>query len=107
MKTCPPLEELRRLLHEPDGSQMARGDEATAQEQARFRVEGEAIARLQHPNIVQVYEVGASAGRPYLAMEYVDGGSLAERLTGDPLVPRAAAAVVEALARAVHYAHGR
>ena len=52
---------------------------------ARFRTEAEAVARLSHPNIVQVYEVGEDDGRPYFALEYVAGGTLADRLTGTPL----------------------
>jgi serine/threonine protein kinase len=72
---------------------------------ARFYAEAEAIARLQHPNIVQIYEVGDSHGRPYLALEFVEGGSLAARLTGQPLPPEEAAALIETLARAVHAAH--
>jgi serine/threonine-protein kinase len=71
----------------------------------RFRVEGEVVARLRHPNIVQIYEVGTHAGYPYLALEYVDGGTLADRLDGTPYPPRQAAALVEILARAVHVAH--
>jgi CHASE2 domain-containing sensor protein len=71
----------------------------------RFRVEGEAIARLQHPNIVQVYAVGEHEDLPYFAMEYMTGGSLAKRLRGDPLPPREAAELIETLARATHHAH--
>jgi serine/threonine-protein kinase len=72
---------------------------------ARFRAEAEALARLQHPNIVQVYEVGEQDGRPYLALEYVPGGSLARRLGGRPQPARPAAELTETLARAVHAAH--
>jgi WD40 repeat protein/serine/threonine protein kinase/tetratricopeptide (TPR) repeat protein len=71
----------------------------------RFRVEAEAIARLAHPNIVQVYEVGEVDGRPYFSLEYVDGGSLAQLLQGQPQPPRVAAGLIETLARAVHVAH--
>src|SRR5262249_5293960 len=67
---------------------------------ARFRVEAEAAARLQHPNIVQIHEVGEHAGVPYLALEYVDGGSLERQLAGTPQPPRPAAQLVETLARA-------
>jgi WD40 repeat protein len=73
----------------------------------RFRREAEAVAQLQHPNIVQIYEVGESARRPFLALEYVDGGSLDECLSGFPQPARAAAQLVETLARAMHYAHER
>jgi len=74
---------------------------------ARFRREAEAVARLQHPNIVQIHEVGEHNGQPFFSLEYVDGGSLAQRLAGAPQPPRAAAQLVETLARAVHYAHQR
>src|SRR5262249_22204757 len=80
---------------------------AGAQALARFRTEAEAVGRLEHPNIVRVYDVGQHDGRPYLTMEYLDGGSLAEQLTGTPLPARQAAQLVETLARAVHYAHQR
>jgi serine/threonine protein kinase len=76
-------------------------------ELARFRREAEAVARLQHPNIVQVYEIGEQDGCPYLTLEYVAGGSLAEHLDGRSLAPEPAARLVETLARAVHYAHQR
>ncbi len=72
---------------------------------ARFRAEAEAIARLSHPNIVQVFEVGEHEGRPYCIMEYVDGGSLHQRRGGAPLPPREAATLLEAIARAAHAAH--
>jgi WD40 repeat protein/serine/threonine protein kinase len=72
---------------------------------ARFHVEAEAAARLQHPNIVQIHEIGTHQGRPYLALEYVPGGSLARFLAGTPQPPRLAAQCVETLARAVHVAH--
>lgn len=71
----------------------------------RFRAESEALARLQHPNIVQIYDVGDAAGRPYFVLEYVAGGSLAQHLQGKPQPVRAAARLVEMLARAVHAAH--
>jgi hypothetical protein len=78
-----------------------------AAERARFRAEAEAVARLQHPNIVQIHEVGEADGRPFIALEYVTGGSLAERLAGQPLPPRDAARLVAALAEAMHLAHSR
>jgi serine/threonine-protein kinase len=76
-------------------------------ERARFRAEAEAVARLQHPNIVQIHEVGEADGRPFIALEYVAGGSLAERLAGKPLSPGDAARLVGALAEAMHLAHSR
>jgi tetratricopeptide (TPR) repeat protein len=81
------------------------GDDASPAELARFRHEAEAAACLQHPNIVQIHEVGQQDGRPYLVLEYVDGGSLAEQLAGTPQPARAAAQLVETLARAMHFAH--
>jgi hypothetical protein len=74
-------------------------------EAVRFRVEAEAIARLRHPNIVQVYEVGQRDGPPHLALEYVDGDSLARRLAGTPLPAPEAARLVQTLAEAMHHAH--
>jgi hypothetical protein len=71
----------------------------------RFRTEAEAIARLQHPNIVQVYEVGEHDGQPFLALEFCPGGSLDRRLNGTPLEPRGAAGLVRALAGAMQEAH--
>jgi tetratricopeptide (TPR) repeat protein len=76
-------------------------------EVVRFRAEAEAVARLQHPNIVQVYEIGEHDGRPFFSLEYVDGGSLADRLDGTPLAPPAAAELVRTMALAMHAAHER
>jgi tetratricopeptide (TPR) repeat protein len=73
----------------------------------RFRTEAEAVARLSHPNIVQIHEVGESAGRPFLCLEYVEGGSLRDRTAGTPQPEEEAARLVETLARAVHYTHQR
>jgi WD40 repeat protein len=74
-------------------------------DQERIRAEAEAVARLRHPNIVQIYEVGEYQGLPYLALEYVEGGSLADRLDGSPWPMRQAARLVEQLAGAVQHAH--
>jgi hypothetical protein len=76
-----------------------------AEGQARFQLEAETVARLQHPNIVQIYEIGSDNGRPFVALEYVAGGSLAERLRGNVLEPAAAAGLLLTLARAVQHAH--
>jgi eukaryotic-like serine/threonine-protein kinase len=71
----------------------------------RFRSEAEAVARLQHPNIVQVYDVGEFEGELYCALEYLAGGSLDRRLAGTPLSAMPAARLVELMARAIHAAH--
>jgi serine/threonine protein kinase len=72
----------------------------------RLRREAEAAARLQHPNIVHIFEVGEQDGLPYLSLEFIEGNSLARQLGGGPLPPRQAAQLIEVLARAMHYAHG-
>jgi serine/threonine protein kinase len=84
---------------------LSAGTDAGAEQLARFRAEAEAVARLQHGNITQIYEIGESAGRPYFTMEFVDGGTLADKLRGLPQSPRQAAALVQTLAEAVHFAH--
>ena len=81
------------------------GGHAGAADLARFRTEAEAIARLQHPNIVQIHEVGDHAGLPYFSLEFCAGGSLEKKLAGTPLPPKDAAALVETLARAMQAAH--
>src|SRR5262249_32870049 len=86
---------------------MLRARDADPGELARFQTEAEAIARLSHPHIVQVYEVGEHDGRPFLALEYVEGGSLDRRLAGTPLPHGDAARLAEALAGAVQAAHDR
>src|SRR5262249_19188951 len=81
------------------------GGFASEVQRQRFRREAELAARVQHPHIIQVYEVGLHDGRPFLAMEWVDGGTLADRLGGDPWPPHAAAGLDETLARAIDVAH--
>ena len=83
------------------------GDLASPEAGARFLKEAEAVARLQHPQVVQIFRIGDHHGRPYLEMEYIDGGSLADRLDGRPWRPAEAARLVESLAMAVHHAHLR
>jgi WD40 repeat protein len=83
------------------------GGHAGPRELARFRLEAEAVARLQHPNIVQIHEVGEAGGHPYCALEFAEGGNLAGKITGQPMPAREAARLVEALARAMQLAHSR
>jgi WD40 repeat protein len=83
------------------------GDGADDNALARFYREAEATGRMRHPNLVQVYEVGSHLGLPYLSLELVEGGSLAEHFTGVPLPVRLAVTLTETLARAMHYAHAR
>ncbi len=83
------------------------GPRAGPEQLARFRREAESVARLQHPHIVQIHEVGEHEGAPYLALEFVEGGSLHQKVSGKPQPPGEAAALVEVLARATHYAHER
>ncbi len=74
---------------------------------ARVRREAEAVAHLQHPNIVQIYEAFERAGEQYLALELVSGGSLEQRLAGKPQPPLPSALLLQTLARAIGYAHER
>jgi serine/threonine protein kinase len=83
------------------------GASASPQSLDRFRSEAEAVAQLAHPNIVQIYEIGEQGGCPFLALEYISGGSLAQQLDGTPVASGKAAALVLALAQAVHHAHER
>jgi tRNA A-37 threonylcarbamoyl transferase component Bud32 len=73
---------------------------------ARFRAEAETIARLRHPGIIQIYEIGDAGGAPFLALEFCPGGDLAQKLKRGPaLQPEEAARLLEALAEAVGTAH--
>jgi WD40 repeat protein len=83
------------------------GAYAGPDELQRFRAEAEVAARLQHPNLVTVHEVGSYQGQPYFTLEYMGGGSLARCLAGQPLPPREAAALVAELAAGIAYAHGQ
>src|SRR5262249_57226593 len=88
---------------------MIRTDErADLQERLRFQIETEAVARLQHPNIVQLYEAGEVGGQPFFSLEFCDSGSLDKKLKSqwEP-TPAEAAELIETLARAMHYAHLR
>ncbi len=79
--------------------------EAETEMVARLRTEAEALARLQHPNIVQVHEIGDHQGKPYFSQEFCEGGSLHQRLADHALPPGQAADLVEVLARAMQAAH--
>jgi serine/threonine protein kinase/Tfp pilus assembly protein PilF len=81
------------------------GAHAGPRELARFETEARAAARLHHPHIVQIHEIGEQEGRPYVCLELVPGENLAQKLNGRPLSPRKAAELAELLARAVHHAH--
>ena len=81
------------------------GIQARPEELDRFRLEAEAVARLHHANIVQIYDIGEVAGLPFVALELLEGGSLADRLAGTPHPGRQAAELMVTLARAIHAAH--
>src|SRR5262245_37919960 len=81
------------------------GEFAQPQEQKRFVREAELVAKLRHPNIVQVYDVGLTQGRPYYTMELIAGTTLAGRLDAGPLAAREAARLLSVVARAVDHAH--
>ena len=81
------------------------GGHAGEADLARFRTEAEAIARVKHANIIQIYEISEHDGKPYFALEYCDGGSLAQKIDGTPMQPKDAARMVEKLARGMEAAH--
>jgi serine/threonine-protein kinase len=80
---------------------------ASADERRRFHNEAEAVATLDHPHIVPIYEVGAHRHYHYFSMKLIAGGSLADRLADYAADPRAAARLVATVARAVYHAHQR
>ena len=81
------------------------GPDAKRQTVARFLREGKVVARLRHPNIVQVYDLDQSEGLPYFSMELVEGRDLKQRLADGPFALREAAELVRTLAEAIEYAH--
>jgi serine/threonine protein kinase len=83
------------------------GEDPGEAERKRFHGEARAVARLHHPNIVQIYEVGEAGGRLFLTLEFIEGKSLGSRLNGTPWPARQAAALVETLAEAMQYAHDK
>ena len=86
---------------------LLRRDLATAADLARFRTEAEAAARLDHPNIVPIFEVGEYDGHPFYSMRFIQGTTLAKRLADGRMDPREAAALLATVAGAVDIAHGR
>jgi formylglycine-generating enzyme required for sulfatase activity len=82
-------------------------EHASPTERLRFQIETEAVARLQHPHIVPLYEVGEVRGQPFFSLEFCDGGTLTEQLKKQRPTPRESAQLIETLARAMHYAHLR
>ena len=86
---------------------MIQGDFASESDRARFRGEAEAAAKLDHPRIAPVYEVGTCDGLPYFTMRFVEGQTLAQRLANGPLRAREAAEILAPVADAIHYAHER
>jgi tetratricopeptide (TPR) repeat protein len=81
------------------------GPLASDEDKGRFRTEAEAAARLHHPNIVQVYDVGEHAGFSYMALELIEGQTLRQWHGGARTDPKQAAKMVGAVARAIHHAH--
>ena len=86
---------------------LLRRDLASQADLARFRSEAEAAARLDHPGIVSIFEVGEYDGHPFYSMQFVEGTTLARKLAAGPLPPREAAALLASVAEAVHVAHAR
>ncbi len=81
------------------------GHDLSPERLERFLTEARAVARFQHPNLVQIYEIGEHQGHPYFSLELVEGGTLKEKLQGTPQPANESAALLETLAGAVAYAH--
>ena len=84
-----------------------RGSMPSSADLARFRTEAESAARLDHPAIVPIYEVGQHQGQPFFTMKYVSGTTLAHRLAKGPMQAREAAELLAPVCRAIHFAHER
>ncbi len=83
------------------------GGGARLEDLARFEAEARAVAAIDHPNIIKIFEIGERDGLPYFSLEFLEGGSLAQRIAGQPQPTDLAAAIIETLARAMDVAHGR
>src|SRR5262249_41896229 len=93
-------------LKRPVALKMVAAGNVTASTRQRFVTEAQTGARLRHPNFVQIYQVGECDGRPFLALELIEGGSLADHLlVHGPLPARDAAQLVAVLAHAMNEAH--
>ena len=82
-----------------------RGAFASDSDRTRFRIEAQSVARLEHPNIVPVYDVGEHGGQPYFTMPFVEGTTLAARLADGPMAPKEAVRLLEPVCRAIEHAH--
>jgi formylglycine-generating enzyme required for sulfatase activity/tRNA A-37 threonylcarbamoyl transferase component Bud32 len=96
-----------RELHRVVAIKMILGGAAGRGEISRFLREAEAVAQLEHPNIVQIHEIGRHLGQPYFSLEYIGGGTLDQKLRETALPPDEAARLLVPVARAIHYAHGQ
>ncbi len=101
-----------RAIRNVDGSQVAikmilKGDFATEAEQKRFDAEAVASAKLDHPNIIPIYEIGETQGRKFFCMKLIQGQSLGERLSRGPMPAYRSAKLLEEISAAIHYAHGQ
>ncbi len=81
------------------------GSRASKSDREKFLSEARAVAQLTHPNILQIFEVGEQNGQPYFSLEYLDGGTLQEKLEKYSMPPREAAQFIETIARALYYGH--
>jgi tetratricopeptide (TPR) repeat protein len=96
----------QRGLNRPVAIKMIRGaGRGRSDHLARIRIEAEAVARLHHPNIIQIYEIGEADGAPFISLELLEGGSLEDRIAGTPQPGKNAAELMITLARAVQVAH--
>lgn len=101
------LAEQRSLGREVAVKLILRGALASPEDQKRFRSEAESVARLEHPGVTPIFEVGEHHGQLYFSMPFIEGETLAQRLERGPLADREAARIVRDVAQAIEYAHGR